>query len=63
MLSISACREGFFPPFCVLLLYFDDGEFFSWVLVESKFLRDEEHNLGFRFGDYIVMIHAFMILS
>ena len=40
---------------------FDDGEVFPWVLVESKFLRDEEHNLGFKFGGYIVMIHAFMI--
>ena len=42
---------------------FDDGEFFPCVLVESKFLRDEEHKLGFRFGGYIVMIHAFMISS
>ena len=52
-----------FPAFLCDFTLFDDGEVFPWVLAESKFLQDEEHNLGFRFGGYIVMIHAFMILS
>ena len=52
-----------FSAFLCAFTLFDDGEVFPWVLVESKFLRDEEHKLGFRFGGYIVMIHAFMISS
>ena len=55
--------EKVFPSFLCAFSLFDYGEVFSWVLAESKFLRDEEHNLGFRFGGYIVMIHAFMISS
>ena len=55
--------EKVFPTFLCAFTLFDDGKVFPWVLVKYKFLRDEDHKLGFRFGAYIVMIHAFMILS
>ena len=58
MLGSSARREGFSPPFCVLLLYFMMSELFHGFLVDSKFLQDEAQ-FRVKMGSYFVVIHVF----